>query len=205
MSDSPFAAAQLMHSRLGQLVAAPILSADQDPLATVSVAREVKEDAESLLAAAVHQARAAGHTWQQIGEVLGITRQAAFQRFGRPIDPRTGEAMTTTPLPQAAELALAIIDDLANARWADVSARFDETMRDRLTDAGLAEAWVHIVGLAGAYEGHGDVDMMRAGDFTTTNTPLQFEAGDYIARITFRDDQTVAGLFLLTPDVAAVS
>ncbi|AHC23904.1 MULTISPECIES: DUF3887 domain-containing protein [Mycobacteriaceae] len=204
MTDSPFAAAQLLHRRLGQLVAAPILSADQDPLATVGIAREVKEDAESLLAAAVQRARTAGHTWQQVGDALGITRQAAFQRFGKPIDPRTGQAMNTTPLPQATELTLAVIDDLANARWADVSARFDETMRDRLTEAGLAEAWVHIVGLAGAYGGHGDVDMMRAGDFTTTNTPLRFEAGDYVARITFRDDQTVAGLFLLTPDAAAV-
>ncbi|MEH3131717.1 MAG: DUF3887 domain-containing protein [Mycolicibacterium neoaurum] len=204
MTDSPFAAAQLLHRRLGQLVAAPILGADHDPLATVTIAREVKDDAESLLVAAVQQARAAGHTWQQVGDVLGITRQAAFQRFGKPIDPRTGEAMNTTPLPQATELTLAIIDDLANARWADVSARFDETMRDRLTDAGLAEGWVHIVGLVGSYEGHGDIDAVRAGDFTTTNTRLQFEAGEYIARITFRDDQTVAGLFLLTPDVAAV-
>ncbi|MGN7777980.1 DUF3887 domain-containing protein [Mycolicibacterium sp. 22603] len=203
MADSPFAAAQLLHRRLGQLVAAPVLGADHDPLATVTAAREVKEDAEALLVAAVQQARAAGHTWQQVGDVLGITRQAAFQRFGKPIDPRTGEAMNTTPLPQATELAPAIIDDLANARWADVSARFDETMRDRLTDAGLAEGWVHIVGSAGAYEGHGVTDAVRAGDFTTTNTPLRFEAGDYVARITFRDDQSIAGLFLLTAETAA--
>ncbi|BBY85823.1 hypothetical protein MTOK_16050 [Mycolicibacterium tokaiense] len=37
---------------------------------------------------------------------------------------------------------------------------------------------------------------MRAGDFTITitNTPSAFEAGDFVARITFRDDRTIAGL-----------
>lgn len=105
--------------------------------------------------------------------------------------------MNSNALPGADELARAVVDDLAHARWADVSARFDATMRDRLTVEGLAEAWAHIVGLAGAYEGHGDTDAVRAGDFTTTNTPLNFEAGDFVARITFRDDQTIAGLYIL--------
>lgn len=75
-------------------------------------------------------------------------------------------------------------------------------MRAGLTEEGLAEAWAYIAGLAGAYEGHGDTDAERAGDFTTTNTPLSFEAGDFVARITFRDDRTLAGLYILNPDVA---
>jgi hypothetical protein len=43
---------------------------------------------------------------------------------------------------------------------------------------------------------------VRAGDFTITNTPLAFEAGDFVARITFRDDRTIAGLYILNPDAA---
>lgn len=61
--------------------------------------------AQALLAAAVHRARERGRTWQEIGEALGVSRQAAFQRYGKPIDPRTGEAMNTTALPGADELA----------------------------------------------------------------------------------------------------
>jgi len=74
------------------------------------------------------------------------------------------------------------------------------TTTERLTEEGLAEAWAHIIGLAGAYQGRGETDAARAADFTTTNTPLAFEAGDFIARITFRDDQTIAGLFILDAD-----
>jgi hypothetical protein len=41
------------------------------------------------LAIAVEVARVDGLSWQDIGTVLGVTRQAAFQRFGRKTD---GEA-----------------------------------------------------------------------------------------------------------------
>lgn len=53
--------------------------------------------------AVVQRARDAGHTWAEIGEVLGTTRQAAFQRFGRPTDPRTGQPMVLSMLPGAAD------------------------------------------------------------------------------------------------------
>jgi hypothetical protein len=41
--------------------------------------------------AAVQRARELGRTWAEVGQVLGMSRQAAFQRFGRPSDPRTGQ------------------------------------------------------------------------------------------------------------------
>ncbi|WP_111510546.1 DUF3887 domain-containing protein [Mycobacterium kyogaense] len=71
-----------------------------------------------------------------------------------------------------------------------------------LTEEGLAEAWAYLAGMAGAYESHGDTDAVRAGDFTITNTPLAFEAGDFGARVTFRDNRTIAGLYMLDPEVA---
>ncbi|MDZ7884232.1 MAG: DUF3887 domain-containing protein [Mycobacterium sp.] len=201
---APFTAiAQQLHRQLGQLLAAPILRAEDDPLKGVLAAQEIQRRAEELLAAAVQRARESGRTWQDIGEVLGVSRQAAFQRYGKPIDPRTGELMNTTALPEAHDLTETILSDMSRARWADISARFDATMRDGLTDEGLAEAWAQIVGTAGGYEGHGDITAVRAGIFTTTDTPLAFEAGDFVARITFRDDHTVAGLYILNPDAAA--
>jgi Protein of unknown function (DUF3887) len=202
MSGSFTATGRQLHRQLGQILAAPVLLGENDPLELVRAAHEVQDRAEALMAAAVQQAREAGRTWQEIGGVLGVSRQAVFQRYGKPIDPRTGEAMNTSALPGADELARTVIDDLAHARWAEVGARFDATMRERLTEEGLAEAWAHIVGLAGAYESHGDTDAVRAGDFTTTNTPLTFEAGDFVARITFRDDRTIAGLYILDPDAS---
>jgi hypothetical protein len=39
--------------------------------------------AERLLARAVHSAREAGATWNQIGQTLGVTERAALKRWGR--------------------------------------------------------------------------------------------------------------------------
>ena len=65
-----------------------------DPLTAVGQALRTVRDAEAGLKEAVEAARRTGHTWQEIGDLLGTSRQAAFQRFGRPIDPRTGTPMT---------------------------------------------------------------------------------------------------------------
>lgn len=184
------------------MLAAPVLDGGDDPLAAVRASVGVQTRAGGLVAAAVERARASGCTWHQIGDVLGISRQAAFQRFGRPIDPRTGEAMNTTPLPEAGSLAETVVDDLATARWKRVVARFDQVMAERLNEDGLAAAWAQIIALRGAYEGRGEVTVERVADFTMTTTPLAFEAGDFVARISFRDDRTIGGLFLLRGDEA---
>ncbi|ANE78508.1 DUF3887 domain-containing protein [Mycobacterium adipatum] len=204
MSGSFMAVAQQLHRKLGGILAAPVLRSEDEPLESVRAARDIQSGAEALMAAAVRQAREGGRTWQEIGDVLGVSRQAAFQKYGKVIDPRTGEIMNTTPLPEAIELARAVIDDHAHGRWADIAARFDDTMRAGLTEEGLAEAWAYLAGMAGAYESHGDTEAVRAGDFTITNTPLRFEAGDFVARITFRDDRSIAGLYILNPEVAGL-
>lgn len=110
--------------------------------------------------------------------------------------------MSTKPLPEATALAETIINDLSNARWSEVVARFDATMTEKLNADGLAAAWAQVIGTVGAFDRSGEVSTVRAADFTVTNTPLAFEAGDFVARITFRDDRRIAGLFLLPPELA---
>lgn len=83
-----------------------------------------------------------------------------------------------------------------------MTARFDPTMRDGLSEDALAAAWAQVVGTSGAFEAHGTPDVARAGDVTVTNTPLSMEAADHTARITFRDDRSIAGLFILPEDAS---
>jgi len=45
-------------------------------------AQLAQEESQDLLVQAVHQARRIGHSWNSIGDVLNISRQAAQQRFG---------------------------------------------------------------------------------------------------------------------------
>jgi hypothetical protein len=67
-----------------------LAAADIDPsepshhLEIVRRAAEADRIAGELLQQAVATARAAGHSWAAIGGELGLTRQAAQQRFGKP-------------------------------------------------------------------------------------------------------------------------
>ncbi len=74
-------------------------------LAAVQIASELSAASAVALRLSVDLARAAGRTWQELGDVLGVSRQAAFQRFGHPLDPRTGQPMSNGMLPAAAAKA----------------------------------------------------------------------------------------------------
>ena len=50
----------------------------------IIAARQALADADRELHDAVQAAREAGDSWTIIGAALGTTRQAAFQRFGKP-------------------------------------------------------------------------------------------------------------------------
>lgn len=68
---------------------------DSDPasfLALVAAARVGAGEADRLLHRAVTGARQAGHSWEAIGRLLGVSRQAAQQRFAAPSAGAAGTA-----------------------------------------------------------------------------------------------------------------
>ncbi len=162
----------------------------------------VRAQADRVLAAAVDAVRAAGGTWQEIGTALGTSRQAAFQRFGRPVDPRTGGPMDRTVLDGADERAIAIFTALAAGDWEGARADFDPTMTAALPASKLADTWAMVVGAVGAYERPGEPFARRQGDLTVVDLPLAFEAGEMTGRVALRSDGRVAGLFVLNPEVS---
>lgn len=176
-------------------------------LAAVETALHTVRRAESDLRTAVDRARSAGRSWAEIGETLGTSRQAAFQRFGRPIDPRTGALLAPDLPPGAAEAALdgavEVIAALAAGRWEAVRRDFDPRLAAALPDAAaVAATWARLAALVGAYEGIGEPWVHRIGELAVVDVPLYFEAGDLVGRIGYRDDGTIAGLWFHRPDAA---
>lgn len=166
------------------------------PVAAVAAARDLAAAASEALQEAVDAARGAGHSWREIGDVLGTTRQAAFQRFGHPLDPRTGTPMSREIPPGAADRAVALVACLAQGRWEEVAGEFDEHLRERADAARLAAGWAHTVGLIGSFERMGEPSARRAGDDTVVDVPLHFEAGEASGFVRFNADGKVAGLLL---------
>jgi plasmid stabilization system protein ParE len=63
----------------------PADARDATHIRRIIAANEALSAADEELRAAVSSARAAGDTWDAIGVALGTSRQAAYQRFGKPI------------------------------------------------------------------------------------------------------------------------
>jgi hypothetical protein len=176
--------------------------AGEDPpdLGAVRLAHDLHALAAAALQASVEQARATGRTWQHIGDLLGVTRQAAFQRFGRPTDPRTGEPMTGLVRPDAGRRATALMIGWIEARYSEITAGFDAALTERFTPDALAAAWAQVVGTVGEYQRMGEPLVRQVGDYTVTDIPMGFEAGDMKGRVAFDRDGKVCGLFVIPPE-----
>lgn len=166
------------------------------PLAAITAARQLVAAAEAELQQAVDQARATGHSWREIGDVLDTTRQAAFQRFGRPVDPRTGSPMSRAVLPGAADKTAMIFAGMAAGRWEEVRRYFSETMRSRLDAERLAAGWAQTIGMIGNFERMGEALAYPLGNSTVTDILVYFEAGERRGQVSFDREGEVVGLFL---------
>jgi hypothetical protein len=162
----------------------------------VAAARDLSAAAEAALQAAVDRARASGQSWREIGDALGTSRQAAFQRFGHPIDPRTGEPMTRTIPPGTVEQVTRFLTRFTEGRWEETLTDFDDFMRSRHDPARLANGWAHLIGLFGSYQGMGEVSPVSAGDSIVADVLLHFEAGEAMVWVRFDRDGKVSGLRL---------
>lgn len=105
MTDAP----QSLRDHLAAALAAaePTLAGrlEEDPQAHLDLLRlalDARSETDVLVRAAVGSARSAGCTWEQVGTVLGMTRQAAQQRYGRRddagVEPGPHRTMTLAPL-----------------------------------------------------------------------------------------------------------
>jgi hypothetical protein len=162
----------------------------------VAAARELAAATNTALQAAVDRAREAGRSWREIGDVLDTTRQAAFQRFGRPVDPRTGSPMIRDVLPGATDRAAALVLDIAEGRWEQARRDFSQKMREALDAGRLADGWAAAIGMIGAFGRMGEPLAYPAPHGTVVDIPLYFEAGERTGRVSFDRDGEVVGLFL---------
>jgi Protein of unknown function (DUF3887) len=166
------------------------------PGEAVAAARDLSAAAEAALQEAVDRARAAGQSWRDIGDSVGTSRQAAFQRFGHPVDPGTGEPMTRAVSPGAVQRAAEFLARFTAGRWEEVLADFNDFMRERHDVNRLAGGWAPLIGMFGSYQGSGEVNPVPSGDGIVVDVRLDFEAGEAMLFVSFDRDGKVAGLRL---------
>ena len=76
-----------LHFSQAAAEASYLLRVTSEPLVAIRALATIEVEAKRVLAEMVVEARKADHSWAQIAEALGITRQAAQARFGGGTDP----------------------------------------------------------------------------------------------------------------------
>lgn len=179
-----------------------------DRLQALRVADAGVAEAQQRLRVAVEQARAQGSSWAEIGDVLGVSRQAAFKRFGAPRDPRDGGRMTakpTTVTPADVEDVFTRIDA---GEYDAVAARMAAGVADQLTRDVVLDTWARAVADTGNLVRCRDT-RLELSDGTVIEpgeavlgtvvgrTVLECEAGRWIGRVAFDDTGQVVGLLVV--------
>ena len=86
--------------------------------------------------------------------------------------------------------------------WKAIRAEFDDNMRRRLAEDGLANAWKQVTALRGDYVSRDEPTQVPIpGAFTVFDTPMHFKNGDMKSRVSFDGHGRIAGLFILKPEV----
>jgi len=179
----------------------------------VRIAQELAVAAENQLVTEVLRARDTGVSWQVIGEILGVSRQAAFKRFGIVRDPETGETMTRTPVVDTIARAEEVFHALEDGNYEAVKELMTFRTSRVLTRTKVMQVWKSVLAEYGEFTG-------ADGSFVSTPAPvkglsllpknstlgnatvqttLRFEAGEMVGRISFTNQGKINGILILEP------
>lgn len=188
---------------------------DDAPDATLEAIRDAdaaSREAEAALSTAVVQAREAGRTWAQIGDVLGVSRQAAFKRFGRPIDPETGDVVATGPSIDPPGLAEQAFRALAAGDFDGLHALMTHACARQLTRGRLGGVWRDVLATVGELEGFSG-HQTRSADGSAlpgaTTGPLvarlvlHHEAGEVVGHVSINRAGRIDGILIAAPAAEA--
>lgn len=102
---------------------ARLLHDPQAYLDLVALTAQARSETDAMLRLAVSGARAAGCTWEQVGRVLDMTRQAAQQRYGGADDGpgQTPEGRTARLAPVTAFTEMPVLERAGRFGWELVS------------------------------------------------------------------------------------
>lgn len=126
-------------------------------LRLIEITAELSAEVNETLRGAVDSARAAGLSWEQIGDALSVSRQAAQQRFRRDLPASDGAVWRMTPVTSFDEIAR--LNEAGRYGWHSVGfgALFHDLVR-------TGEQWEHRrVGILSSRQAREDEGWQKIG------------------------------------------
>lgn len=183
-----------------QLVADVLSAEEHSPgqvMRAIAATRSLDMVVEDTLRALVEHARAAGHTWAEIGDLLRVSRQAAFQRFGGGRRPSAGqEEGIVAPVEGAVEHAVPVLQAFLDGRFDDVRSSFGQRMLNACSVELLADVREKVRREAGEVQALGTPLVSVRDGYTVVDIPVALDRADGISRVVLDADRQVAGFFV---------
>lgn len=178
-------------------LAGTLASAGIEPLDRLLLAHQLRQAADELLTHDAAGANQAGYSWQEIGNALGISRQAAYQRFGGPrptSTPRPNQA-----LPQLEAAMRGIFALLGAGRFETACADFTPRMLEHVPVAAVEKLWLECIDSLGAFVSLGPVTVRANGSMRVATATAIFADGELSAKVAFDKSRKITGMILAQP------
>lgn len=170
-------------------------------------------NARARLSEVVWNARQRGATWDEIGEVLGTTKQAAYKRFGKTWR-TSGATMSKTKVEDVLTFTESAYTHIAQGQPLRVTEAMTPEAAQELRPEDLTRVWDQVVAELGGFLGCTDT-MAQATDGTHFSedeevlgtvigvTTLCFEAGQMMGRVAINHDGKIAGILIIDPSATS--
>lgn len=163
------------------------------------------------LARAVTAARAEGRTWADIGKELNMTRQAAFKRFGEPVDPESGEQIVPRSIRGLSERTEEVFALIAAGDYDGLELLMHPQAARELPAPVIADTWRAVLSEVGNLGSCTETRLELPGGAPLDEddriigtvigaTVLDCEAGRVRGRVAFDEESRVVGLLLVPLD-----
>ncbi|WP_206427466.1 DUF3887 domain-containing protein [Leucobacter chromiireducens] len=170
----------------------------------------LSHEAHDALTALVVTVRRGGLSWQTIGDALGVSRQAAFKRFGAAAHPPTEGTDTASPTIDLTERTRAVFERLSAGDYEAVRADMTYSCARALTKRKVMGVWNEVVRETGQLESCDELTVRTPdGDSAlgklanrhlisgaVVQTTLRHEAGDWLGRVAYNGAGKITGLLI---------
>ncbi|WP_299575596.1 hypothetical protein [uncultured Williamsia sp.] len=182
--------------RSAAAVIAAVVGGDADaprPMSAVAATDALQEALDESRRETVARARAAGHTWAEIGALLHISRQAAQQRFGK-TSPNADDLAADRIVARTRQIAGQFIDH----DFAGIRSDWSQVMLDGIDESALATLWTGLERDGGPVQTLGKPVVGVRGPYRVVDLPLVLTYGPMWLTVSFAHDDSVAGLWVKT-------
>ncbi len=175
----------------------------QSMVRAIAATRSLAMVVDDTMRALVDSARKDGLTWAEIGDVLHVSRQAAFQRFGASVrESGPDREITMREVQDAFDRAVSILDDFLDEGFARMRSTFDQRMRERCSVELLRAVRRKLETEVGPLQELGKPAVSVRAGYAVVKTPILFERGERTGIVTLDADKQVAGFFVMPPESA---